>query len=244
MLSGIYCYYHIIITTIAFIIIFTIVLKGSSLIIWHCTGAVSVYLIIFQCWFSTYGHTVKNTPDPVRSPQLSFTWPGQYYSGGPYGNTRCCKFKLCSFFLFYFILFSFWHILFLSYYYCYFSFYFLFLLLFSREHRCRWSIQCNHVTPMMMCSGWVGVAILCNHWAFGHDITGWLSRVSTALKTREKKAHSVKSIAREDCLWLCATMTEVSNDDSQSEKEGRRLRVSTLRVYFANKILLCTYFLW
>lgn len=46
-----------------------------------------------------YGHTRLKVPDPVRSPKSSRRWPGQYYGGGPHGNTGCCSF----FFPFFFV---------------------------------------------------------------------------------------------------------------------------------------------
>ncbi len=40
----------------------------------------------------SYGHTHQKTPDPVRSPKLSWWWLSQYCGGGPHGNTGCCNF--------------------------------------------------------------------------------------------------------------------------------------------------------
>ena len=38
------------------------------------------------------GHTASNAPDLFRPPKLSGAGPGQYWGGGPPGNTLgCCR---------------------------------------------------------------------------------------------------------------------------------------------------------
>ena len=38
------------------------------------------------------GHTAPNTPDLFRTPKLTVAGPGQYWTGGPSGNTLgCCQ---------------------------------------------------------------------------------------------------------------------------------------------------------
>ena len=37
------------------------------------------------------GHTAPNTPDLFRTPKLTVAGPGQYWTGGPSGNTLGCR---------------------------------------------------------------------------------------------------------------------------------------------------------
>ena len=44
------------------------------------------------------GHTVMNTPDPIRTRQLSITRPGQYWGGGPPGKPFGCRWLFNTYF--------------------------------------------------------------------------------------------------------------------------------------------------
>jgi hypothetical protein len=42
------------------------------------------------------GHTAPNTPDLFRTPKLTVAGPGQYWTGGPSGNTLGCRQLFCA----------------------------------------------------------------------------------------------------------------------------------------------------
>ena len=54
--------------------------------VWASTGRVLVRILPVAS-----GHTVANTPDLFRTPKLTATGPGEYWTGGLSGNTLGCR---------------------------------------------------------------------------------------------------------------------------------------------------------